>query len=157
MIPYNKYIMLYQLTESGNKVAKIVYLGKNKDQPKAVVTTNTYAFRIFASQLELDDVSYDFGESPESKDSVLYYIGKDHLLYTVIKRYPSIMIPEYVLNNKSYYTEVIFPETISGEKINPVFKYKFGRYAVILKSQVKSMYEVIDPKTLVENYKYKAI
>lgn len=151
-----KYIALYQLTPGDNQICKIVSLGNLHDFVKPVITTSTYGFKIFHSELGLSDVSINFFSSEECKSSVMHYIGKEFNfdIYTENHKY----LPTYVTENPKLFNKVIEPVTIDLRSVDPVFLVNGTNYRVICPCKIKNLdFEIISTEELNEKYQLHSV
>ena len=160
---YNKYLALYTVTandyENGEYVnfsLRIISLGKLKTPLKPVAIPNTYAYKIFSSELELEEVCKNFIGSQEDLNSVCFYIGKKFSATDYKKFFPNFKFSAEISSSLvSLSVAKVFP--LDSDITLPVVYSNYSRAKVISPSEATNTLELVSIDTLRENYKQQII
>ena len=146
---HTKYMALYCVTNNGNKIVKIVVLGDLQSPARCIVTKNTYAFKIFTSELGLEDVAYEFFESEECTNSVTHYIGNEYTYVNFKRQFPDEYIDKKYSNPS---TRIIKCSTVDGTKEERIYTNKFARYRTISRPEIYRTFTILSANELENDY-----
>ncbi len=140
------------MTKSGNFICRIISLGNLNNPQPLVITNSTYAYKIFSSQLNIDDVCYNFFESDECINSVTHYIGRVRSLKEYRKIYENFKVPADYDNPNTMIARV---RTVDGLSRKTVYFSNFCPYRECkMEDIICSFKKVLDAKDL-EKYGYE--
>lgn len=151
MNPTYKYIALYTLTQTGNQIVRIVSLGKSNNSLPAVITCNTYGFKVFYSERDnVYDIAENFFESDEATSVPNTYLGVEYTYN------------DYVASHRNYHKEGIEPDdyfvidakTYDGKKPITVLTNKYANSRVLTKKDLPKSLKVLKIERLLNNQVY---
>lgn len=113
MAPYYKYEVIYTREPNGNEKVILVCLGLLKSGRRPIVTPNTYAFRIFSSQLEIKDLKVFLEDEYEFKNSVMHFIGELYTFSEYSEHYEDLMKLNAIYEKNQ---SVVVARTVANEQ-----------------------------------------
>ncbi|MCQ2749852.1 MAG: hypothetical protein MJ246_07945 [Clostridia bacterium] len=145
MAPYYKYEVIYTRQPNGKEQRYLIQFGKLKPangskSRSPIVTPYTYAFRVFSSQLNINDMADDIDNSFEFKHSVMHYIGEAYSVDTFYAMYPEDEI--FIRDDLATIKHVIAVACLAGDQQDKkaYVVNKWDPYRIVTYPEVNNTY-----------------